>query len=223
MAERVVQLIEREAAAFDDEPHPALLTRRDEAALERLEPGENHQQDRGRADRADVHASARREADARYRPQARGRRESAYHLAAQQDRSRAEKTDAGDDLCGHPRRIENDARPALHVREAERGHEHHERRADRDEHVRAQAGGPVHPFALEADHAAEQRGEQQAAQQFDVVDHDRSPPFVVFLVASMRRARRRAAAAAPVARGGPGMRDARRTGSRKGAAAGGPA
>lgn len=44
-----------------------------------------------------------------------------------------------------------------------------------------------------------------------------------FPVTSMRRARRRAAAAAPVARGGPGMRDARRTGSRKGAAAGGPA
>ncbi|CAG9218746.1 hypothetical protein BVI434_3560015 [Burkholderia vietnamiensis] len=185
VAERVVQRREREAAALDDEAQRALLPLRDEAALERLHAGEDHEHDRGCAQRGDVHAAARREADAGHGPQARGRRQPAHHFAAQQDRAGAEKADARHHLRGDPRRIEHDACLPVHVGEAEDRDEHHERGADAHQHVRAQARGPVESLALEPDHAAEQRGEQQASEKFDMADHRGLPFYLAYRSGAM--------------------------------------
>lgn len=49
----------------------------------------------------------------------------------------------------------------------------HERRADANEHVRAQACRPVQALTLKTDHAAEESCHEQARQQVKIADQDR--------------------------------------------------
>ena len=67
----------------------------------------------------------------------------------------AEEADAGHDLRGDARRIGSDDRPAAdeELVEAVGGDDREERRAERDEQVRADAGLAVAQLALEADRA----------------------------------------------------------------------
>lgn len=83
-----------------------------------------------------------------------------------EDRSSAEKTDAGNDLRSDARRVtiwtavgcETDLRDVdRQMRE--------KRRTDTDEYVRTETGGLPGNLTLEADRAAEQRREQQLEQQ----------------------------------------------------------
>jgi hypothetical protein len=97
---------------------------------------------------------------------------------AQQDRPSAQKADAGYDLRGDPRRVEHDVLVAEHIREAERRHDHDERRADTHEHMCAQPRRPRKALPLEADHAAECCREHEPGNEFEIADH------VVLLVMS---------------------------------------
>ena len=70
------------------------------------------------------------------------------------DRAGAEEADAGDDALDDPAHVADHHAALLR-------HEHEERRADRHQHVGAQAGRLAAPFPLVAERAAERGGEEQ--------------------------------------------------------------
>jgi hypothetical protein len=61
---------------------------------------------------------------------------------------------------------------AENVHEAVGRHDHEQARSDAYQHVGAQAGRPGQAFALEADGAAEQGGETEARDHFELRKHD---------------------------------------------------
>ena len=86
---------------------------------------------------------------------------------AAQDRAAAEKADAGDDLRRDARGIA--AVPSASWIEIER----EGRGAERDQRVRAEAGGALPHLALRAEDRAEHRREQQPAERVEFGDQRR--------------------------------------------------
>ena len=78
------------------------------------------------------------------------------------DRTRAEKADAGDDLCAETSGVAVD-RAGIDGDQILAG-QHHERGADCDQHMGAQSGGTVCRLPLYADQCADENGRAEADQ-----------------------------------------------------------
>ena len=112
--------------------------------------------------------AAGRHADRGGQPDRRRGGEPAHQVPLDEDQAAADETDAGDDLRGHPGRVEHHV-VAQHVGEPVLGHEHDQRRAEPDQRVRPQAGALLLVLTFKAD----QRGEHQRDGQLD----DLLPPL----------------------------------------------
>ena len=130
--------------------------------LDAEEHGEDEERDERGGDRQRVEAGAGRHADGGVDPDGGGGGQAADVTLSAQDRAAAEKADAGDDL-------RRDARRIAAVRFGQLDRDQGEGRgAERDQRVRAEAGGALTDLALRAEHRAEHGGEQQAAERFEL-------------------------------------------------------
>jgi hypothetical protein len=69
-----------------------------------------------------------------------------------EDQARADKPDAGDDLRGHPGRVQHHQLLFQHVGEPVLADQHEQRRPHTDQGVRAQPGVFLPPLPLQADY-----------------------------------------------------------------------
>ena len=114
----------------------------------------------GNEHRENREARAARHADSRCQPNNSGRRETANAIASHEDQAAADEADAGHDLRGDTRAIEDDAL-AQHVAKPILGNEHDERRREPDERIGPQARALLAYLALKADEGGqhERQGE----------------------------------------------------------------
>ena len=105
-------------------------------------------------DRGQVEASARGHSDGSDHEERRRRGQARGEAARVQNGTRADEADARNDLRGDAGRVRRHAGQAG-------GKQREHGRAETDEHVRAQAGGAMFEFALQADDAAKNRRQDQ--------------------------------------------------------------
>jgi len=162
----------------DAQAQPAAVCATVQVTLfQRLEQCQDRPHQQRRHDRRRIKAGARGQANRRHRPQSSGGGRPADHLFALQEQEGAGtgEAHAAGHLRGDAQWIERDARPPRHGEDAERGHDHRQRRAHADAHVRAQSGGPFQAPAVDADHRAGQGRQQQPQAKFPPLDHRRLP------------------------------------------------
>jgi len=114
--------------------------------LDQFQPHRDHQCQEYRRAGTAVGAQPVGQSDRGGRPQRRRRRQAPNRWAFAQDRTRPEKTHAGDDLGGDPCRIGSG-----HLR----SNEGEQCRTERDQNVGTKACGLGGELALQADHGAE--------------------------------------------------------------------
>lgn len=134
-----------------------------EKERQRLQP-EQRQQRGGR--RHGIHPRTRRQAHSGRRPKARRRRQAAHHPPMDDDRSGTDESDAAHDLRGDARRIEPGSVPQPGERfETVLGDDHHQRRPQSHQEVRAEAGLLVAILAVEPNNRAAQSGDAKPCDQ----------------------------------------------------------
>ncbi|MNN81782.1 hypothetical protein D3C81_1986420 [compost metagenome] len=84
----------------------------------------------------------------------------------EQDGARAQKADAADHLRGDTRGVEHDVRAPQHVAETECRNDDRQRGTHADQHVGAQPRRPFQAPAIDADHRAQHRCQQQPQPHF---------------------------------------------------------
>ena len=111
-------------------------------------------------------AGAGRHADRRDEPERRRRRQAAHGETLPDDRARAEEADPGHDLRRDPRRVERDRpRAGEKLSRTRRRRRGEERRAERDEQVRAKPRLALAQLALETDRTAERSRDERARER----------------------------------------------------------